>query len=148
MKYLEDFQVGQVFEFGAYKVTQEEIIEFATKYDPQYFHVDAEAAKDSIFGGLIASGWHTCSIFMRLLVDHFLNEPGNLGSPGVDQVRWHVPVRPGDTLSVRLTIVDITPSRSKPERGALSYQQEVFNQDGVLVMSMHGIGMHLRRPKG
>ncbi len=147
MKYLEDFEVGQVFEYGSYKVTREEIIEFGTKYDPQYFHIDPEAAKQSIFGGLIASGWHTCSILMRLMVDSFLKEGGNLGSPGVDQVRWHVPVRPGDTLSIRHTVLDIIPSRSKPDRGVVKFLDELFNQDAVLVMSMHGMGMYRRRPK-
>lgn len=147
MKYLEDFSVGQVWEFGSYTASKEEIIDFARKYDPQPFHIDEEAAKESIFGGVIASGWHTCGMFMRMLVENVLNEPGNLGSPGIDELRWVKPVYPGDTLSARVTITEIVPSRSKPDRGVVKYHYETFNQNGVLVMTMRGMGMYKRRPQ-
>lgn len=147
MKYLEDFSIGQLWEFGGYTLSKEEIIEFAIKYDPQPFHTDEAAAEDSIYGGLIASGWHTCAIFMRMLVDNVLDEPGNLGSPGIDELRWIKPVRPGDTLSCRLTVTEIVPSRSKPDRGVVKFHYELFNQDGVLVLTMRGMGMYRRRPQ-
>lgn len=147
MKYLEDFSIGQLWEFGGYTLSKEEIIEFATKYDPQPFHTDEAAAEDSIYGGLIASGWHTCAIFMRMLVDNVLGEPGNLGSPGIDELRWIKPVRPDDTLSGRLTVTEIVPSRSRPDRGVVKFHYELFNQDGVMVLTMIGMGMYLRRPQ-
>jgi len=144
--YLEDFEVGFERHFGAYTFTTEAIKEFANKFDPQSFHIDEEAAENSPFGGLIASGWHTSSALMRMLVDEFLGEKsGSLGSPGIDQIRWLKPVRPGDTLNVRSSILDVTPSRSKPDRGAVRTSYSVRNQDDDEVMTMIGIGMFLKR---
>jgi acyl dehydratase len=143
--YLEDFQVGQVVELGSTTITRDEILDFATQYDPQPFHVDEAAAEQSIYGGLIASGWHTVSLFMRLLVDGLLCQAASLGSPGVDEVRWLKPVRPGDTLSARSIIHAVIPSRSKPDRGILRTTYEMFNQDGDRVLSMKGVGMFARR---
>ena len=143
--YWEDLPTGTVMDLGSYEVTKEEILEFARKYDPQPFHVDEEAAKDSIFGGLIASGWHTCSMMMRLLVDGLLRRAASLGSPGVDQVRWLKPVRPGDTLEAKMEVVESRASKSKPDRGLIRSRWEVRNQDGELVMTMEGMGMYRRR---
>jgi acyl dehydratase len=112
MRYFEDFDPGDEFEFGNYTVTEEEIIRFAEQFDPQSFHLDSVAAKESIFGGLIASGMHTLSILMRMTVDGFLNQVAGLGSPGIDEAKWLVPVRPGDTLSVHLTVLATVPSRT------------------------------------
>ena len=146
--YFEDLPAGTVVDLGSREVTKEEILEFAEEYDPQPFHIDEEAAKDSIFGGLVASGWHTCSMMMRLLVDGLLLRASSLGSPGMDQIRWLKPVRPGDTLHAVMTVVDSRPSRSKPDRGVIRSRWEVHNQDGELVMTMEGIGMYRRREPG
>ena len=144
--YLEDYEVGAIHEFGAYEVTEEEILEFANRYDPQYFHVDAEAAKESWFGGLIASGWHTCAMAMRMLVDAMEGRAHSLGSPGVDEVRWLKPVRPGDVLSVKTVVTELRPSRSKPGIGSLHQDMEVLNQKGEVVMSYKSIGILNCRP--
>jgi acyl dehydratase len=143
--YWEDLFVGKVIELGPRDVTSEEIIEFARRYDPQPFHTDPEAARHSIYGGLIASGWHTCAIMMRMLYDGVLVRAASLGSPGVDSVRWLKPVRPGDTLRARMTVVEARVSRSKPDRGTIKSEWEVFNQSGELVMTMEGMGMYRRR---
>jgi acyl dehydratase len=140
-RYFEDFRPGEVIEFGDYLVTEEEIVEFARRYDPQPFHVDRKAAAESIYGGLIASGWMTGSIMMRLLVDHFIAPASSMGSPGVDEVRWSRPVRPGDRLHVRVTIVDTKRSQSKPDRGIVQVQQEMINQQGDTVMSLRGMSL-------
>lgn len=140
-RYFEDFRPGEVIEFGEYLVTEEEIVEFARRYDPQPFHVDRKAAAESIYGGLIASGWMTGSIMMRLLVDHFIAPASSMGSPGVDEVRWSRPVRPGDRLHVRVTIVDTKRSQSKPDRGIVQVQQEMINQQGDTVMSLRGMSL-------
>ena len=145
-RYLEDFVPGTVYQAGSVQVTEAEIVEFATRYDPQPFHVDAEAARASIYGGLIASGWHTVAMTMRLLVDGVFNGTASMGSPGVDEVRWLLPVRPGDTLSPRAIVLETRPSRSKPDRGVLRFRVEVENQDGALTMSMIGAGIIGRRP--
>ena len=129
-RYFEDFRPGEVIEFGDYLVTEEEIVDFARRYDPQPFHVDRKAAAESIYGGLIASGWMTGSIMMRLLVDHFIAPASSMGSPGVDEVRWVRPVRPGDRLHVRVTIVDTKRSQSKPDRGIVQVQQEITTPRG------------------
>lgn len=146
MRYFEDFRVGESIELGSKTVTEEEIIKFAQKFDPQPFHVDKEKAKDSIFGGLIASGWHTGSMFMRLFADNLLNETASLGSPGVEEIRWLVPVRPGDTLVGLFTILETTPSRSRPEMGIIRAKSEVLNQKGEVVMRMVGTNFLGRRP--
>ncbi|RPH66801.1 MAG: MaoC family dehydratase [Burkholderiales bacterium] len=140
-RFFEDFRPGDVVEFGDYLVTEEEILEFARRYDPQPFHVDKQAAAESIFGDLIASGWMTGSIMMRLLVDHFIAPASSMGSPGVDEVRWPRPVRAGDRLRVRLTIVETKRSQSKPDRGIVSVQQEMINQHGDIVMSLRGMSL-------
>ena len=146
MLYFEDFPPGDVRESPARTLTRDEILTFARQFDPQPFHLDDEAAKRSIFGGLLASGWHTCAIYMRLMWETFLKDTASLGSPGVDEIRWVKPVRPGDTLRVRFTVVEAVPSRSKPDRGIVRVLSEVFNQHGEIVMTMRGLGMYARRP--
>ncbi len=145
-RWFEDYRPGLVLEFGARTVEAAEIVEFASRYDPQPFHVDAEAAAGGAYGGLIASGWHTGSVMMRLLVEHYLSPVASLGSPGVDELRWLAPVRAGDTLSVRLTIVEARRSRSKPDRGLVRSLIEVLNQRREVVMSMKAVNFTLCRP--
>jgi acyl dehydratase len=122
-----------------------DIIEFSKRFDPQPFHTDPELARDSVHGGLIASGWHTGSAAMRLLVDNFVSKVASIGSPGLDQVRWFKPVRPGDILSLRVTITETRRSRSRPDRGIVTTYIEVLNQDRETVMSMTGSGFYLCR---
>lgn len=144
--YFEDFKVGESREIGSRTVTEEEIISFATQFDPQPFHVDRDAATQSIFGGLIASGWHTCSMMMRLMVDGFLNQSASMGSPGIDQLRWLKPVRAGDTLTLNLVTLESKPSSSKPDRGVVVSEWRATNQHGELVLTIKGLGMFGRRP--
>jgi acyl dehydratase len=144
--YWEDFVPGRVLALGSVVVNKDEVIEFATRYDPQPFHVDEAAANASLFGGLIASGWHTCAMVMRLTCDSYLLRAASLGSPGVDSVRWLKPVRPGDTLRAQMTVGETKPSTSKRDRGTIKSQWEVFNQLGELVMTMEGVSMFKRRP--
>ena len=139
-RYFEDYVPGSVHEFGSIAVEEAEMINFARRFDPQPFHIDPEAAKQSIFGGLIASGWHTASLAMRLLVDHYISHVASLGSPGVDELRWLKPVRPGDTLSVRITLLEAQRSRSKPDQGFIRGSTEVLNQHGEVVMTMKSGG--------
>ncbi len=146
MRYFEDFQVGESTELGSVTVSEAEIVEFAERFDPQPFHVDAEAAQASPFGGLIASGWHTTALFMGLFVRAILLDSASLGSPGVEEIRWTAPVRPGDTLTARSTITDLQPSSRDPERGTVYTTNEVFNQDGVLAMTFRARGFFARRP--
>lgn len=147
--WFEDFEVGQVNEFGSYAVTEEEILEFGRRYDPQPFHVDEEAARESPYGGLIASGWHTCSMCMRLMVDQMLaDRSGSLGSPGVDGIRWLRPVRPGDILSVRVEVLETRPSTSKPDRGSIRIRSTLLDQHGQVPMVMESRGIFRRRPAG
>ena len=145
-RWFEDFAEGDVFTFGEYLVTEEEITEFARKYDPQPFHIDANAAKSSSFGGLVASGWMTGSILMRMMCDHFICAESAMGSPGLDNVRWLHPVRPGDCLHARVTVLEIRRSRSKPDRGSITHRQEAINQNGTVVMSLQGIALYRSRP--
>jgi acyl dehydratase len=140
MRYFEDFEVGEVIEIGSKKVTQAEIITFAEAFDPQPFHTSEAKARDSIFGGLIASGWHTCAIFMRLYVDNFLTKTISLGSPGVDHIRWLKPVLPNDTLSGRITILETKPSPNRSEVGIIKIKSEMLNQSGEVVMRLEGTG--------
>jgi acyl dehydratase len=147
-RYFEDYVEGDVHSFGSVAVEANEIIEFAKRYDPQSFHTDPEAAKQTPFGGLIASGWHTTGLMMRLFADHYLTHVASLASPGVDELRWLKPVRPGDTLSVRVTVLKATPSRSKPDRGAVTSFIEVFNQAGEAVMTLRAVNMIARRTPG
>jgi acyl dehydratase len=142
----DDFQAGQVHELGSRTVTEEEIVAFGRQWDPQPFHVDPEAAAESPFGGLIASGWHTGAMWMRLYVDALLGGDAALGSPGIEELRWLAPVRPGDTLQGRLTVLDATPSERRPGRGTVRIRGEMVNQDGVTVMSMVSRGHFRRRP--
>ncbi len=144
--YFEDLAPGQVVELGSVLVTQEAILDFATRFDPQSFHVDPEAAKDSVFGGLIASGWHTGAMWMRLYVDSLLDGAASMGSPGIEELRWLAPVRPGDTLTGRLTVLETTPSERRPDRGTVRIRGEMLNQDGVTVMAMTSRGHFGRRP--
>jgi acyl dehydratase len=140
-RYFEDYQPGSVHEYGAIAVDEAEIIAFARKFDPQDFHVDPEAAARGPFGGLIASGWHTASLMMRLLADHYLSKVASLGSPGIDELRWTQPVRPGDALSIRVTVLDAKRSRSKPDRGIVQTSIEVLNQRGEIVATMKAINL-------
>lgn len=144
--YFEDFTPGRVFELGTVEVSEAEIIEFASRFDPQPFHIDPVAAADTMFGGLIASGWHTCSMCMRLLVDGLLSGSTSLGSPGMEQIRWLAPVRPADRLTARSTVEEARPSSSKPDRGTVTLTTEMRNQDGAVVMTMRGMGIYARRP--
>jgi acyl dehydratase len=144
--YLEDASAGDILELGSRTVSEAEILAFARDFDPQPFHIDPEAAAHSIFGGIIASGWHTCALTMRLMVDGFLSRVASLGSPGVEQIRWLRPVRPGDTLTARIVVLDVRASQSKPDRGAVRMRTEVTNQAGELVMTMESTGLVSRRP--
>jgi acyl dehydratase len=148
--YLEDFQVGNTAEFGSVHVTAEEIVAFARRYDPQPFHTDPEQAKRWPYGGLIASGWHTASMMMRMVVDHFIDGDTSLGSPGLGPMQWKLPVRPGDDLRVRTRVVDVRRSKSKPDRGTLTFEVEVLNQHGEVVLIVENwVGIVLaRQPNG
>ncbi|WP_142804353.1 MULTISPECIES: MaoC family dehydratase [Tepidiphilus] len=143
--YWEDFVPGSVQEVGGVEVTKEAIIEFARQYDPQPFHVDEEAARQSPYGGLIASGWHTCALAMRMICDAFMLEAASVGSPGIDNLRWLKPVRPGDVLRVRLTVLEARPLASKPGIGLVRHRWEVLNQNDEVVMEMEGAVMFRRR---
>lgn len=141
----EDLAVGQVRDLGSLSPTEEEIVAFARQFDPQPFHLDAEAAKASVFGGLCASGWHTCSLAMKLMVTNFLNESASLGSPGLENIRWLKPVFPGDTLSLRQTVLETRPMSKRRDVGLVRTTWEMFNQHGVQVLHMEGHGMFRRR---
>lgn len=146
MKHLEDFTVGQVFTYPPRTVSEDEIIAFARDYDPQPFHLDKEAAKQSLFGGLCASGWHTAGMMMRMLVDNMIGKYASMGSPGVDQLRWVKPVFPGDTLQLSGEVLEVRPSQSKPDRGVITSRYEMKNQKGEVVLTMQAKGMYARRP--
>ena len=147
MIYFEDLEIGAETYFGSYEVTREEVIEFARKYDPQPFHLSDEAAAKTHFGRLAASGWHTCAMTMAVIARHVVEtEQAGLGSPGVDELRWLKPVYPGDRLTVTGTIVEKTPSRSKPEIGSFRTATRVTNQDGIEVMRFTSIVLMRRRP--
>lgn len=145
-RYLDDFKTGQVIDLGRRTVSRDAILAFAREFDPQVFHTDEEAAKATVFGGLIASGWHTASLAMRLLYDGLIKDTVSFGSPGVDELRWLKPVRPGDTLSARMTVTDVVPSRSKPDRGIVRSLLELTNQHGDVVVTIRGLSMLGRRP--
>ncbi len=145
VRYFDDVVPGLTVEFGRYRMSEEEIVAFARAYDPQQFHTDREAAKNSVVGELIASGWHTCSAAMRMIVDHFNPVESILPSPGVDEIRWLVPVRPGDELRVRLTILEARESRSKPDRGIFRIRAEVLNQKDEIVMTFTAINLMRKR---
>ena len=144
-RYFEDYLPGAVFEYSDIPVSEAAIIEFARRYDPQDMHVDPDAAARGRFGGLVASGWHTAAVTMRLVVDNFLPKAASLASPGLDELRWLKPVRPGDVLRIRVTVVEATPSRSRPDRGMVRSFVETLNQDGDVVMSMKPMNIVRRR---
>jgi acyl dehydratase len=141
----EDMDVGQVIDLGSLSPTAEDIVAFATQFDPQPFHLSEEAGKASVFGGLCASGWHTCSLAMKLMVTNFLHQSSSLGSPGLDNIRWIKPVFPGDTLSLRQTVLEKRPMSKRADVGLLRTQWEMFNQHGAQVLHMEGYGMFRRR---
>lgn len=146
MRYFEDFHIGDTFKLGPLTVTAEEIIAFAAQFDPQYFHTDQARAKNSIFGGLVASGWHVGALFMRMFFDGVLSKIESIGSPGLDQVRWVQPVRPNDSLHGRFTVIDARVSKSRPTMGILRSNGELFNQRNELLMTVIGIHYVGRRP--
>jgi acyl dehydratase len=141
----EDLQAGTVRELGTVTPSAEEIKRFAQQFDPQPFHLDEEAGRESIFGGLCASGWHTCAMAMRLTVDHMLRESSSMGSPGLENLRWLKPVYPADTLSLRHTILESRPMRRRRDVGLVRSRWEMFNQNGDKVLEMEGYGMFGRR---
>jgi len=146
-RYFEDYTPGAVFTSGAIAVSEAEIIEFARRYDPQPMHIDPAAAAAGRFGGLIASGWHTAALMMRLFTSHFLAPESSAASPGIDELRWLKPVRPGDELSLRVTVIEARRSRSRPEEGIVRSLVEVLNQRGDVVMSLKPISLIACRPR-
>jgi acyl dehydratase len=140
-RYFEDYVPGSTFEYGQISLSVDEIIDFAKHFDPQYIHTDPEAAARGPFAGLIASGWHTAGVMMRLFVDHYLSHVASMGSPGVDELRWMLPVRPEDSLSIRVTILETNRSRSKPDRGIVRSLVEVMNQKKEVVMSLKAMNI-------
>ena len=143
--YWEDLEAGSVRELGTTSVTAEEIKAFATQFDPQPFHLDEEAGRQSLFGGLCASGWHTCAVVMRLTVDNMLKHSSSLGSPGLDSLKWLKPVYPGDVLSLRHTILESRALRKRPDTGLVRSRWDVSNQKGEPVLQMEGYGFFRRR---
>lgn len=141
-RYFEDFEIGSVHELGSVTVDAAEIVEFAERYDPQPFHVDPAAAARSPFGGLIASGWHTCALYMRLLADGLLLDSASQGASGIEELRWLAPVRPGDVLRGRYTVLDARRSATRRGRGTVTFRSEMINQDDVVVLRMVGRGQY------
>lgn len=146
--YWEDFSVGQVMAFGAMPVTREAVLAFAQQFDPQPFHLDEAAAKESLFGGLCASGWHTCAMAMRMMCDGYLLQSSSLGSPGIENLRWLKPVFPGDTLQMRAEVTEARPMASRPTVGLVRLNWTVLNQHEQAVLTMEGWGMFGRRETG
>ncbi len=146
MLYLEDFHPGDVRDFGSRTVGQDEIIAFAREFDPQYFHIDPDAAKESNFGGLVASGWHTVSLTCRMFIDNLLGQAAVMGGIGSDGIRWLRPVRPGDTLRVRATVLEYRRSQSKPDRGSVHLRLETFEQSDERVLTMTVTALIRARP--
>jgi acyl dehydratase len=144
--WFDDYRDGETAEFGDYEMTETEIIAFARNYDPQPFHVDREAGAASIHGGLIASGWHTCAVMMRMIADHWLPQESSLGSPGIDELRWIKPVRPGDRLHVRVTVREARRSATRTDRGLVRSFVEVLDQNGEVAMSLVAVNFFLLRP--
>jgi len=145
MKYWEDFQIGERAELGRHTFTEEEIVEFGRRYDPQPFHIDVESAKQSAFGGLIASGWQTCAIGMRLMVEGYIRQTVSLGSPGIENIRWLKPVRPGDTIAYSRIVLESRASTTRKGVGLVKHRWEAVNQRGELVLTMEGWGMFGRK---
>jgi acyl dehydratase len=147
MRYFEDLRTGEVISLGEASVSEADIVDFARRFDPQPFHVDPAVASASPFGGLIASGWHTCALFMRLLATGFLNDTPSLGSPGVDEVRWPTPVRPGDVLSGRLEILETRASQSRTDRGIIRSRGSLTNGHGEKVLTLTAVNLIGRRSR-
>jgi acyl dehydratase len=145
--YFEDISIGDKTVGGTTTVDKEEILAFARKFDPQFFHVDEDAAEKSIYGGIIASGWHTGAMLMRMMVDSMVNKRAGLGSPGFDDLRWILPVRPGDILRFESTVIETRKSASRPDMGVIRAQVYVINQNDEKVMSVKTIGMMKTRPE-
>ncbi len=145
-RYFEDYVPGVTHDCGSVEVTEADILDFARRYDPQSFHVDVAAAADGPFGGLIASGWHTASLMMRLYADHYLSTVSSLGSPGVDELRWPRPVRPGSVLRLRATVTEARLSRSKPDRGLVRTRVELVDAGDDVVFSASLLNLILVRP--
>lgn len=145
--YFEDITVGDKTVFGEKKVTLEEILKFARKYDPQPFHIDEKAAGESLYGGLIASGWHTGGMLMRMMVDNMVNQRSGLGSPGFDDLRWILPVRPGDVIRFESTVIEARESSSRPDMGIIRAQVFLFNQNDEKALSVKTISMMKTRPE-
>ena len=144
-RYFEDYREGSVFTFGPIEVEESEVISFAERFDPQTIHTDPAKAAEGPFGGLIASGWHTASLMMRLFVDNYLSAVASLASPGVDELRWLRPVRPGDQLRLRVSVLETKPSRSKPDRGMVVSLLEALNQSGEVVFSLKAMNLLAKR---
>jgi acyl dehydratase len=147
-RFFEGYEPGSVHEFGSIRVDEEEVLAFGRRFDPQVFHTDPEAAARTEYGGLIASGWHTAGLMMRLYSDHYLSKVATLVSPGVDNLRWLRPVRPGDELSLRVTVAEARRSRSKPDRGLVRSDVEVLNQRDEVVMTLSALNFFLCRNPG
>jgi len=146
VRYFEDFRLGDRTDLGRYPVTEDEILAFARQYDPQRMHTDRDFAARTSFGGLIASGWHSCAMFMRLQVDGMLKESSAIASPGVDGIRWLRPVRAGDVLRAEAEVIEITPSRRRSDRGLVKHDCKVFNQKNELVMTLRTLALFGRKP--
>lgn len=142
MRYFEDFKPGDVMTHNGISLSEDEILEFASKYDPQPFHTDPAAAAQTIYGGIIASGWQTASTTMRMMYESFIKDSSSMGSPGLDSIRWLIPVRPGDVLTLRVTVQETRRSRSKPDRGIVISNTETLNQHGEVVMTFSGMSMY------
>lgn len=146
--YWEDFHTGKILTFGSKRVTREEIVEFAQDFDPEIFHLDDEAAKDSMLGGLAASGWHSCSLMMRMMCDGFLLHSASMGSPGIDESRWIKPVFVDDVLSVRVQCLETRASSSRPDMGLVHFENALMNQNNEILLTMTSWGMYARRTPG
>lgn len=145
-RYYEDYLPGASYEYGYATVTEAEILEFARRFDPQRMHTNPAFAAAGPFGGLIASGWHTAGVLMRLYADHYLSRVASLASPGVDELRWPVPLRPGDSVRLRATVLEARPSRSKPDRGIVRTRAELINQHDQTAIHLVAVNLLLRRP--
>ena len=147
-RYFEDFTEGDTYDLGSFSYSAQQIVDFARAYDPQPMHTDGEAARQSIYGGLIASGWQTATSYMRLLVNEIMRDSASVGSPGIDRLRWLKPVRPGDTLRARFTILEARASNSRPDWGIVRSRGEVLNQKDEVVMDVEAVNFFGRRPPG
>lgn len=145
-KYFEDFKVDDTEAFGCYETSEADIIEFATEFDPQPFHIDPDAAKDHFFGGIIASGWHTGSMLMRMIVDNQILNSSSMGSPGIDELRWIQPVRPKETLKARSEVLLSTPHKYKDDRGFVKFKHTILNQNNEIKMTMISTILFGKRP--